>query len=111
MDSKTQEILDILQEECGELIVQVSKVRRFGLEENRAKLTQECADVLTMISLLEQHEVFKYETLELACQMKREKLKQWSNIFTSEAKSPDLKFTTAEEYMKSSYRAIKEEIE
>ena len=32
MNSKTEETLGILQEECAEVIVEVSKIRRFGLD-------------------------------------------------------------------------------
>ena len=32
MNNQTQEALGILQEECAEVIVEVSKIRRFGLD-------------------------------------------------------------------------------
>ena len=50
---KLQEILDILQEECGEIVQCVSKVRRFGMDNSykdggtqRENLTQEIGDFL-----------------------------------------------------------------
>jgi hypothetical protein len=54
MKRQVQEALDILQEECGEVIVEVSKCRRFGLESLHYKtsikhsvmLETEVADVL-----------------------------------------------------------------
>lgn len=84
---KVNEIMSILQEECGELIVAISKCERFGLEENKTKLIQECGDVMAMIELLEEHQVFNKFDLTMASVRKRKKLKEWSNIFTSEATS------------------------
>jgi len=88
MQNKVQEILDILQEECGELIVSVSKVRRFGLDNSykdggtqRAHLTQEAGDVALMIDLLIKRGVFTQEQLNLAKQQKADKLKVWSTIY------------------------------
>lgn len=86
--SKVQEILDILQEECGELVVAVSKVRRFGLDNSykdggtqRAHLTQEAGDVILMIHLLVEQGVFTMDELQQASQRKAEKLKVWSKIY------------------------------
>jgi len=78
---KTDEILTITQEECGELVQVVSKVRRFGMDENRARLTQEAGDVLCMIELLLENNIISKDELESAKQSKRDKLAVWSNIF------------------------------
>jgi NTP pyrophosphatase (non-canonical NTP hydrolase) len=87
MTDKVQEILDILQEECGELVVSASKVRRFGIDNSykdggtqREHLTQEAGDVMLMIQLLVEHGVFTEQELEEAMGKKREKLRIWSNI-------------------------------
>ena len=79
--NKIDEILTITQEECGELVQVVSKVRRFGMEENRARLTQEAGDVLSMIELMIEHDIISRADVELAKRNKIEKLKTWSNIF------------------------------
>lgn len=79
--NKIDEILTITQEECGELVQVVSKVRRFGMEENRARLTQEAGDVLSMIELMIEHDIISRADVELAKRNKIEKLKIWSNIF------------------------------
>ncbi len=88
MNSKQLEILDILQEECGELIVAISKVKRFGIDNTykeggtqRAHLTQEAGDVLRMIQLLTAHGVISAAEVEDASTRKAEKLKQWSSIY------------------------------
>lgn len=61
---REQQILDILQEECAEVIQIISKIRRFGLEStnpydpehlrftNLVKLHDELGDVQGMVDLL-----------------------------------------------------------
>jgi NTP pyrophosphatase (non-canonical NTP hydrolase) len=89
MKEKVQEILDILQEECGEVIVEVSKCRRFGIDSqhyktnipHREMLEQELGDVMAMIRLLIEQGVISVEALEAAGERKLEKLRKWSTIF------------------------------
>jgi NTP pyrophosphatase (non-canonical NTP hydrolase) len=89
MNERVQEILDILQEECAEVIVEVSKCRRFGLDSvhyktgelHQAMLEQELGDVLAMIRLLIEQGVVSVEALEAAGERKLEKLRKWSTIF------------------------------
>lgn len=85
---KINEILNILQEECAEVIQVISKCRRFGIDNShkdgitqRQKLTQEIGDVSAMISLLIDHGVVSVEDIEIAEQAKFAKLKLWSNIY------------------------------
>ncbi len=80
--------MDILQEECGELIVAVSKVRRFGLFNTykdggtqKEHLTQEAGDVMLMIQLLVDHGVIDENELKEASESKATKLKVWSKIY------------------------------
>jgi NTP pyrophosphatase (non-canonical NTP hydrolase) len=90
MDSKTKEILDITQEECAEVVVAVSKISRFGLDNykpgkpktNRQHLEEEVGDLLAMIDLMLEHNVIDIDSVELARVAKKEKLKLWSNIYT-----------------------------
>ena len=92
MNPRVQEILDILQEECAEVIVEVSKCRRFGLDSehyktgelHQAMLEQELGDVLCMIELLYMEGVISEEGLMAAKQRKEEKLRKWSNIFNND---------------------------
>lgn len=89
MEAKTQEILDILQEECAEVIVEISKCRRFGLESRHYKtdimhkemLGNEIADVLVMIDLLVDHGIIDNDMIDKAKQKKVDKLKIWSSVF------------------------------
>jgi hypothetical protein len=89
MNSKTQETLDILQEECAEVIVEVSKCRRFGLDsvhyktgiEHNRMLEIEIGDVLAMIDILLEQGILDQTRLDEAKQNKKLKLKQWSKIY------------------------------
>lgn len=83
------EILNILTEECAEVIQAVSKVQRFGIdntnpfstETNREHLEQEIGDVLTMIDLLYVKGIISNENVLEAQKRKIEKLKLWSKIY------------------------------
>ena len=69
MDSQTKEVMDILQEECAEVIQAVSKISRFGLDNfkpgkpktNREHLEEELGDMMAMIDIL--HSMDIYSTL------------------------------------------------
>ena len=87
-DTKIQEILDILQEECAEVIQAVSKCRRFGIDNShkdgltqREQLVQELGDVTLMIDLLKAYRVFTERELHDAQVAKSMKLLQWSKIY------------------------------
>ena len=81
--------MDILQEECAEVIQAVSKISRFGLDNlkpgkpktNREHLEEELGDMLAMISILVDSNVIDSVKLQQAEAAKIEKLKKWSNIF------------------------------
>jgi len=85
---KIEEIFIIAQEECAELIQEISKIRRFGLDSmhrdgqsHRLKLTQEAGDVLAMIELMKAQGLFTDTELQAAMAAKFLKLKTWSNIY------------------------------
>lgn len=83
MNSKQDEILTILAEECAEVIVAISKIRRFGLEQNMEALKQELADVRCMLDLVESFGVVSYQPQELPSMIlaKQKKLERYSGIF------------------------------
>lgn len=88
-----EEALGILQEECAEIIVEVSKIRRFGLDNSyndgptqRDKLENELGDVLAMIDILIEQGIVNQFGLAIAITNKKEKLKQWSTIYETESK-------------------------
>ena len=88
MKRQVQEALDILQEECAEVIQAVSKISRFGLDNykpgkpktNREHLEEELGDMLAMIDILQSMDIVSYSNIERAQTAKIEKLKKWSNI-------------------------------
>lgn len=91
MNERVLEIMGILQEECAEVIQEVSKCRRFGINEShksgithKEMLEQEVGDVLCMIELLHQEGILSEEGLMAAKQRKEEKLRIWSNIYSKD---------------------------
>jgi len=93
MDKTTNEVMDILQEECAEVIQAVSKIRRFGIDNhkpgkpktNREHLEEELGDLYAMIDILQELDIVSWSGIEKAAEAKREKLKTWSNIFEVKA--------------------------
>ena len=91
MNNKEKEILDITQEECAEVIVAISKISRFGLDNikpgkpltNRQHLAEELGDLQAMIDLCIVHNIVDEEEVLVAADNKIAKLKKWSNIFKS----------------------------
>jgi NTP pyrophosphatase (non-canonical NTP hydrolase) len=88
MNSDVKEVMDILQEECAEVIQAVSKISRFGIDNfkpgkaktNREHLEEELGDMIAMICILEKMGVVNQNALEIATRAKIEKLKKWSTI-------------------------------
>ena len=82
------EILVILQEECAEVSQVISKIHRFGLqgynpiteEYNDELLHQEVGDLMCMIDLCIKNGILRESDLVFHQELKREKLKKWSNI-------------------------------
>jgi NTP pyrophosphatase (non-canonical NTP hydrolase) len=93
MNNKEKEILDITQEECAEVIVAISKISRFGLDNikpgkpktNREHLAEELGDLQAMIDLCIKFGLVGSEQVSIAADNKIAKLKKWSNIFSTEA--------------------------
>ena len=80
-NAKINEILDLLQEECGEVVQMISKCRRFGLVEKREDLVKELGDVSLLIELLHAHGLFTHDELNQAKLSKATKLTKWSTIY------------------------------
>lgn len=89
MNARNKEILDITQEECAEVIVAISKISRFGLDNfkpgkpktNRQHLAEEIGDLQAMIDLCIVTGLVDADEVHQATENKINKLKQWSNIF------------------------------
>ena len=88
IENKINEIMIITQEEAAEVIQEISKIFRFGIDSqhrdgpsHREKLEAEVGDLLCMIDLLVEHGVVDPAKIYRANQDKREKLKKYSRIF------------------------------
>jgi NTP pyrophosphatase (non-canonical NTP hydrolase) len=89
MTTQEKEVMDILQEECAEVIQAVSKISRFGLNNykpgkpktNREHLEEELGDLYAMINILHDMDIVSWSNIERASEAKIEKLKKWSKIY------------------------------
>jgi NTP pyrophosphatase (non-canonical NTP hydrolase) len=89
---RINEALNLLQEESAELIVEISKCRRFGFnahhyqsgKQHKEHLQQEIADVLVLIDILVQERLIDDDTLTVLKNNKQEKLKKWSTLFSKQ---------------------------
>jgi NTP pyrophosphatase (non-canonical NTP hydrolase) len=84
---KQNDIMDISQEECAEVIQAISKIRRFGLNSehngisNKAHLEEEVGDLQCMFELLKEFGLVDWANVEMHAQNKRKKLQKWTTIF------------------------------
>jgi NTP pyrophosphatase (non-canonical NTP hydrolase) len=85
-----EECLNILQEECAEVIQAVSKIKRFGISgrkigaelNNLQNLEMELGDVLAMIDLCRDAGIgITTEGLENAKAAKKERLSKWMHTW------------------------------
>jgi NTP pyrophosphatase (non-canonical NTP hydrolase) len=87
MKNKDREILLILQEECAEVTQAISKVFRFGVNDeykgvtNKQHLEEEIGDLMCMIDLLIDSGVVNETEILTARREKLQKLHLWSTIF------------------------------
>ena len=90
MDDKQKQIMLIAQEECAEVIQAISKVFRFGENDeyngqtNQQRLEEEAGDLMCMIQLMIEKGIINESNVNKASLQKRIKLEKWSNIFEEE---------------------------
>jgi NTP pyrophosphatase (non-canonical NTP hydrolase) len=90
MTESEKQILLICQEECAEVTQAISKVFRFGIDAeynertNYQRLTEEVGDLLCMIDLMIDSKIIDGVAVENAALQKRNKLRQWSDVFKEE---------------------------
>ncbi len=85
--------MNILSEECAEVIQAISKCHRFGINNykpgkpktNREHLEEELGDLLAMIDILRDMNVVSDGCLAAAKNAKIEKLKKWSTIYETQS--------------------------
>jgi len=93
MNPRVSEALNLLQEECAEVIVEISKCRRFGLDtvhshtklSHTEMLQQEVGDVLALVDILVEEGIIDTLQLQAAKERKQKKLKQWSNLYENQS--------------------------
>jgi hypothetical protein len=88
IDDRDREILTIAQEEAAEVIQEISKIFRFGIDDmhrdgmtHRERLTSEVGDLLCMIDLMIDSRLIDPAAIELAKQVKIQKLQRYSSIY------------------------------
>jgi NTP pyrophosphatase (non-canonical NTP hydrolase) len=89
METKEEEIMLILQEECAEVTQAISKCFRFGIDNfkpgkpktNREHLAEELGDLQAMIDLCIKFNIVGSEQISIAADNKIAKLKKWSSIY------------------------------
>tara|TARA_Y100000992_G_C21085337_1_gene405344 strand:- start:52 stop:312 length:261 start_codon:yes stop_codon:yes gene_type:complete len=73
------ELMIITMEECGELIEACSKAIRCENYKDK-RLTEEVGDVLFLIDLIIERGLVTSEEISNRMEIKKEKLKKWSNL-------------------------------
>lgn len=92
MTPKEREVMNILSEECAEVIQAISKCHRFGIDNlkpgqdktNRQHLEEEVGDLVAMIGILMNDETLSEDNIYQASEHKIDKLKQWSTIYADQ---------------------------
>ena len=74
------EVLQLLQEECAEVIQAASKCIRFGEKDNTYQLEKEIGDLFCILEIMHDYDMFSYTTVEQYILEKREKLRKYSNL-------------------------------
>jgi NTP pyrophosphatase (non-canonical NTP hydrolase) len=97
MNNYQDELLTILEEECGETVQEICKIRRFGLSEqshhikgmsHRQCLAQEMGDLLAMIQLITESDLgITADDVDAAKYRKLEKVKKWMKFTKPETDS------------------------
>ena len=85
---RQREVLVITQEEAAEVIQEISKIYRFGIDDcakdgitHRKRLETEIGDLLCMIDIMVDNRLIDPTAVELARQAKVTKLRRYSQIY------------------------------
>ena len=72
------ELLTIMMEECAEVIVECSKIIRFG--NDGTALAKELGDLQAMVDLAQRFDLVSYTDIEEQVPKKLNKLRSWSKL-------------------------------
>ena len=75
-----EELMVITMEECGELIQACSKAIRKEKYYDNNKLVEEVGDVMCMLELMHEYDMFSWEDVDNRVDVKMDKLKKWSDL-------------------------------
>ena len=78
--NELEELMVITMEECGELIQACSKAIRRDKYYDNKKILEEVGDVMCMLELMHEFDLFSWDDVDARVEVKREKLKKWSNL-------------------------------
>ena len=92
MEAQTKEAMDILQEECAEVIQAISKVFRFGLNQthpetgisNKENLQTEIGQLSFMLTMLVSQWDLDTDAIEESYHNKMETYQEWYKYFPKE---------------------------
>jgi hypothetical protein len=95
-EAQVIEVLDLLQEECAEIVQIISKIRRFGWRShhpgdpdkrtNHQLFNDEVGDFETLKNYLIEAQILDPIHLGQRIKFKKEKLRKYSNIYDGESK-------------------------
>jgi NTP pyrophosphatase (non-canonical NTP hydrolase) len=74
------ELLQLLQEECAEVIQAASKCIRFGDKDNQFHLEKEIGDLFCILDIMHRFDMFSLTKAESYYEEKYEKLKKYTNL-------------------------------
>ena len=78
--NELEELMVVTMEECGELIQECSKAIRKNKYYDNYKITEEVGDVMCMLELMHEFDLFSWDDVDERVELKREKLKKWSKL-------------------------------
>ena len=78
--NELEELMVVTMEECGELIQACSKAIRRDKYYDNKKILEEVGDVMCMLELMHEFDLFSWADVDARVEVKREKLKKWSNL-------------------------------
>ena len=78
--NELEELMVVTMEECGELIQACSKAIRRDKYYDNKKILEEVGDVMCMLELMHEFDLFSWDDVDARVEVKREKLKKWSNL-------------------------------
>ena len=78
--NELEELMVVTMEECGELIQACSKAIRRDKYYDNKKILEEVGDVMCMLEFMHEFDLFSWDDVDARVEVKREKLKKWSNL-------------------------------